>query len=63
MGEMTHAYDISVGKPEEKRPFGTPRRIWEDNIRMDLRQVEWASPQYRDQWRSLANTVMNLCVL
>jgi len=28
-----------VGKPEEKRPFGRPRRRWEDNIKMDLQEV------------------------
>jgi hypothetical protein len=35
---MRLAYRISVGKPEGKRPFGRPRRRWEDNIRMDLRK-------------------------
>jgi hypothetical protein len=30
-----------VGKPEEKRPFGRPRYIWEDNIRMDFRKIGW----------------------
>ena len=28
-----------MGKPEGKRPLGRPRRRWEDNIRMDLREV------------------------
>jgi hypothetical protein len=28
-----------VGKPEGKRPFGRPRRRWEDNIKMDLQEV------------------------
>jgi hypothetical protein len=32
-----------VGKPEEKRPLGRPRRRWEDNIRMDLREIRWES--------------------
>jgi hypothetical protein len=41
MGEMRNAYSILVGKPEWKRPFGTPRRRWEDNIRMDLREIGW----------------------
>jgi hypothetical protein len=31
------------GKPEEKRPLERPRRIWEDGIRMDLRQFSWGS--------------------
>jgi hypothetical protein len=30
-----------VGKPEEKRPIGIPRRRWEDNIIMDLTETEW----------------------
>jgi hypothetical protein len=30
-----------VGKPEGRRPFGRPRRRWEDNIKMDLREVGW----------------------
>jgi hypothetical protein len=28
-----------MGKPEEKRPLGRPRRRWEDGIRMDLREI------------------------
>jgi len=31
-------YRILVGKPEEKRPLGRPRRRWEDNIKMDLQE-------------------------
>jgi len=38
---MRNAYKILVGKPEGKRPLGRPRRRWEDNIRMDLREIEW----------------------
>jgi hypothetical protein len=30
-----------VGKPEGKKPLRRPRLIWEDNIRMDLREVGW----------------------
>jgi hypothetical protein len=37
-GEKRNAYRVLVGKPEGKRPLGRPRRRWEDNIRMDLRQ-------------------------
>jgi hypothetical protein len=54
-----------VGKPEEKRPLGRPRRRWEDNIKMDLREIGWAGidwinlAQDRDHWRVLVNTVMN----
>jgi hypothetical protein len=55
-----------AGKPEGKRPLGRPRRRWEVNIRMDLREiglegVDWISlAQDWDQWRAVANTVMNL---
>jgi hypothetical protein len=36
---MRNAYNISVGRPEGKRPFGRPRCRWEDNIRLDFRDV------------------------
>jgi hypothetical protein len=41
MGEMRNTYQIFVGKPERKRPLRRPRCRWEDNIRMDLREIEW----------------------
>jgi hypothetical protein len=34
-------YKVLVGNPEGKRPFGRPKRRWEENIKMDLQQVEW----------------------
>jgi hypothetical protein len=33
---------VLVGKPEEKRPLGRPRRRWVDNIKMDLGEVGWS---------------------
>ncbi|KAJ4427537.1 hypothetical protein ANN_25185 [Periplaneta americana] len=39
MGESRNSYRVLVGRPEGKRPLGRPRRIWEDNIKMDLREV------------------------
>jgi hypothetical protein len=41
MGEMRHAYTSLVGKPERKRLLGRPKRRWEDNIIMNLRQIVW----------------------
>ena len=39
MGERRGAYRVLVGKPEGKRPLGKPRRRWENNIKMDLKEV------------------------
>jgi hypothetical protein len=39
MGEEIKLYRVLVGKPEGKRPLGSPRRRWEDVIRMDLRET------------------------
>jgi hypothetical protein len=52
-----------VRKPEGKRSLERPRRRWVDNIKIDLREIEWDGmdwidlPQDRDQWRALVNTV------
>ena len=40
MGEERGMHKVLVGKPEEKRPMGRPRRRWEDNIKTDLQEVE-----------------------
>jgi hypothetical protein len=61
-------YRILFGKPEGKRPLGRPRRRWEDNIKMDLREIgndeaKWIGlVQDRIQWRAFVNTVMKLRV-
>jgi hypothetical protein len=68
MGEVRGAYNFLVGRPEGRRPLGRPRHRWEDNIKMDLRDiwfgdVDWIIlAQDRDRWRALVNTVMNLQV-
>jgi hypothetical protein len=61
-------YRVLVGKPEGKRPLGSPRRRWEDNIKRDLQEVGgdcgdlMKRAQDRDRWRTLVNTVMNFQV-
>jgi hypothetical protein len=68
MGERRNAYRILVGKPEGRSPLGRPRRMWVNNIKMDLREIGWDGidwidlAQDRDQWRALVKTVMNLWV-
>jgi len=42
-GERRGVCRVLVGKPEGKRPLGTPRRRWEDNIKVDLREVRWGA--------------------
>ncbi|KAJ4439480.1 hypothetical protein ANN_07604 [Periplaneta americana] len=68
MGESRNAYRMLVGRPEGKRPLGRPRRRWEDNIKMDLREVgyddrDWLNlAQDRDRWRVYVRAAMNLRV-
>jgi hypothetical protein len=61
-GEKRNVYRILVGKPEGKRPLGTPRSAWMDNIKIDFKRddsMDWIDLA-RD--RDLVNTVMNLWV-
>jgi hypothetical protein len=68
MGEGRGVYKVLVGRPKWKRPLGRPRRRWEDNIRLDLREigidgVNWIQlTQNRVQRQTFVNTVMNLQV-
>jgi hypothetical protein len=68
MGERRGAYRALVGNPEGRRPIRRPKRRWEDNIKMDLREVrrgciDWIDlAQDRDRWRAVVNTVTNLQV-
>jgi hypothetical protein len=43
MGERRGAYRVLVGKTEGRRPLGRPRRRWEEDIKMNLREVEWGA--------------------
>jgi hypothetical protein len=68
MGEVKGAYNPLVGRREWRRPLGRPRHRWEDNIKMDLREIGFGDVDWihwahdRDRWRAVVNTVMNLRV-
>ena len=68
MEQSRNACRVLVGKPEGKRLLGRPKRRWEDNIKMDLREVgcdpgEWIDlAEDRGQWRAYVRAVMNLRV-
>jgi hypothetical protein len=65
-GEERDAYRILVVRPEGRRPLGRPRRRWEVNSKIDLREVGWEDmnwielAQDRDRWRDVVNAVKNL---
>jgi hypothetical protein len=64
MGEMRNVYKILVRKREGTRPLGRPRHRWEDDIRMDLREIGWEGVDWihvvqdRDQRRAVVNTLL-----
>jgi hypothetical protein len=68
MGEDRGVHRVLVGKPEEKRTFGRPRRRREDNTKMNLQEVgggrgDWIElAQDRDKWRALVGTVRDFLV-
>jgi hypothetical protein len=55
-----------LGGPKAREPRGRPRSRWEDNIKMDLREIEidganWIQVvQHRVQWLACLNMIMNL---
>jgi hypothetical protein len=68
MREARDVYRVLVGRPEGKRSLGRPRRGWDDNVKMDLREIgingaNWSRlAQNSVQWWAFVNTVMNLRV-
>jgi hypothetical protein len=68
MGEGRGVYRVLIGRPEGKRPLGRPKHRWEDNIKMDLREIgidgtNWIRlAEDRVQLWTFVSTVMNLRV-
>jgi hypothetical protein len=69
MGERRNVYRILVGKPEGNRLLGRSKHRWENNIKMDLREIVLGGrdlihlPHDRDHWRAVVNMVMNFRIL
>ena len=68
MEEARCGFKILTGKPTGKSSLARPRRRWEDNFRMYLKEMginakNWVdSTQDRDYWRALVNAALNLRV-
>ena len=68
MEEGRGVHKVLVGKPEDKRPLGRPRRRWDDNIKIYFEEVgrgcgDWMElAEDRDRWWALVSTVMNFGV-
>ena len=68
MEEDRSAFKILTGEPTGKRPWGRSSHRWEENIRMNLKEIDtntrnWVdSAQDRDCWKALLNSTLNLPV-
>jgi hypothetical protein len=54
MREVKGAYNILVGRPEGRRPLGRPRRRWEDNIKMNLREIGFGDVDWFHKMRGIS---------
>jgi hypothetical protein len=66
MGEGRGVYRVLVRRPEGKRPLGRPTHRWEDNIKMDLREIGidganwiWLAQDW-GWWQAFVSKIMNL---
>jgi hypothetical protein len=63
--DMRNVYNILIGKPEGKRPLGRSRHRWEDNIKMDLKEILWEVVDWinlakdRENWWAFVNAVID----
>ena len=68
MEEGMSTIKILTHTPTGKRSLGMPNLRWEDNIRMDLKEMgintrNWVdSAHNRDYWRVFVNAALNLWV-
>jgi hypothetical protein len=68
MGEERGVYRVLVWMPEGNRPLARPRRRWEDNINVDLREIVLDGTNWirlildTVRWRAFVNTVISLRV-
>jgi hypothetical protein len=64
-GERRGACKVLVGKPEGKTPLGRPKFRWEDNFKMELREVGWRGMNWIDlaqdrvRWLTLVNAIIS----
>jgi len=62
-GERRGTYSVLVGKPDENRKFGRPRHRWEDNIKMDYKEICWKGVdstdvvQDGDRWWAMVSVI------
>jgi hypothetical protein len=67
-GGGERCFRVLAGMSEGRRPLGRPRSRWDDNIKMDLREIgivgaDWIRlAQNRVQWLAFVSTIMNLRV-